>query len=62
MVVPTPLEMDLGLGLQMVAGPVAGSGDWDCMTLTIMGTESHLWNVVTSTPNKPAPQDGGGNT
>lgn len=32
------------------------------MTLTIMRTESHLENVVTSTPNKPATQDSGGNS
>lgn len=52
------LEMDLGLQLQMDPCPVAGVGDWNCPMPTIMGTVSCLWNVVTSTSNKPSIQNG----
>lgn len=52
------LEMDLGLQLQMDPCPVAGTGDWNCLMPTIMGTDSCLWNVVTSTSNKPSIQNG----
>lgn len=56
------LEMDLGLQLQMDSCPVTGTGDWNCLMPIIMGTDSCLWNAVTSTSNKPSIQDGVWNT
>lgn len=52
------LEMDLVLKLQIVPCPVIGSGDWGCLVLTIMGTESYFWIIVTLSSNKPSTQDG----
>lgn len=44
------LEMDLGLQLQMDPCPVTGTGDWNCLMPTIMGTETPASGTLSHQP------------